>query len=90
MLFTKVTTDIQEVAKNIEEPAPSLVVLGQLKDAKEVFLVVEGNLISKIEIIKAPIILIGAFYCFNMTYPKGLHNLYMFLEYILLDKKPSK
>ena len=89
-MFNKVTVDINEVAKGMEEPAPSLIILGQLKDAKEVLLLVEGKLVTKIELIKAPIILLGAFYCFGMSYPKGLQNLYTFFECILLDQKPLK
>ena len=37
---------------------------------------------------ESPLVLLSAFYVYNMSYPKGLVSLYSFLEYILLDKKP--
>ena len=64
--------------------------VGQLGDVKEVFLVAESQIICKVDPNEAPLLLLGAFYAFNMAYPKGLETMYAFLEYILLSKKPSK
>ena len=74
----------------MEEAAPSLVVLGQLNKIEEVFLVAESQVMCKINPKEAPLLLLGAFYTFNMAYPNGLQTMYAFLEHILLSKKPKK
>ena len=84
------TCDLQNTVSSIEEAAPSLIVLGQLGEVKEVFLVAESQIICKINPNEAPILLLGAFYAFNMAYPKGLETMYTFLEHIQLSKKLSK
>ena len=81
---------MEKVAREIEEPAPTLLVVGQLNAVKEVFLVAEKQTLCNVKPVEAPLSLLSAFYSYNMNYPKGLESLYGFLEYAILDRKPSK
>ena len=74
----------------IEEPAPTLLVVGHLNMVKEVFLVAEKQILCNIKPVETPLSLLSAFYCYNMNYPKGLESLYGFFEYVILGNKPSK
>lgn len=74
----------------VEEPAPTLLIVGQLGSVKETFIVAETQLVCKVKPHEAPLALLAAFYCYNMSYPKGLETFYMFLDYIILDKRPKK
>ena len=74
----------------MEEAAPSLVVLGQPNKIEEVFLVAESQVMCKINPKEVPLLLLGAFYTFNMAYPNRIQTMYAFLEHILLSKKPKK
>ena len=47
-------------------------------------LVIDAKVLSEIPVDDAPIFLLAAFYTFNICYPVGCHNLYCFLEVILL------
>ena len=52
------------------------------------FLVAEKKIICTIvKFVEAPIALLAAYYVYNMSYPLGLHTFYIYLEYIILDKK---
>ena len=78
-----VTCDLQNIVSNMEEAAPPLIVLEQLGNVEEVFLVAESEIIRKINLTEAPLFLLGAFYAFSMAYPKGLETMYTFLEHNL-------
>lgn len=81
---------MEKVASEVDEPAPTLLVVGHLNAIKEVFLVAEKQILCNIKTIESPLSLLSAFYSYNMNYPKGLESLYGFLEYAILDKKPHK
>ena len=90
-LIFQVTSDLQKVAKDSENLEPSLLALGEKNSVKEIYLVAEKSVICKVKHIQeAPLVLLSAFYSYNMFYPKGTENFYAFLEYIILDKKPTK
>ena len=72
-------------------PQPMLVVRGSLSKPKDVFLVVEKNLLCKITNIKMGyLILLAGFFVFNMQYTTTLVNVYTFLECFFLDLKVPK
>ena len=56
----------------------------------EVYLVCEQVIISQIAGIEAPLLLLAAYYCYNMQYPKGLSSFFTLLEVKLCGIKPSK
>ena len=53
-------------------------------DPQQCFSVIDGKVLCEIPLDDAPIFLLAAFYTFNICYPVGCHNLYCFLEVILL------
>ena len=67
-----------------------LLVVGHLNAIQDVFLVAEKQKLCKIKANESPLSLLSAYYSYNMNYPKGLESLYGFLEYAILNKKPSK
>ena len=69
---------------------PPLIVKKKIGDEMEVFLVCEQSLVTQVEGLEAPIILLAAGYAFNMEYPKGLQSSCNLLEIPLLGLKPKK
>jgi len=57
---------------------------------KEVGVVVEKALLMKCSPVEAPVYLLAAYYAYNMKYPEGLDNFFLFLEYIALGKACPK
>lgn len=58
---------------------------------KETCLVVEKSVTTTMAPMEAPSVLLSAFYAYNMHYPEGCSNLYIFFEVCLLKrKKPAK
>ena len=85
------TVNTERAALEVPEPVPCILVVGQLDKINETFLVVEKKVICKAKaIILCPLLLLAAYYSYNMSYPAGLKTLYMFLEYVILDVKPKK
>ena len=74
----------------MKEPAPTILVLGQMGEIKEVLLVVEYQVVCRVKPREAPLCLLAAYYAYDMKYPKGLENFYTFLDIILLDKQTKK
>ena len=79
------------VSASIMEPAPTLIVTGHLcTDIKEVTVNAEKLKLFSTTALEAPLSLLAAYYAYNMSYPKGLQTFYTFLEYVILDKQPTK
>ena len=72
-------------------PHPSLIVreIPGGEDV-EIFLVCEQVIISKIAGMEAPLVLLAAYYSYNMHYPKGLNSFFTLLEVKLCGIKPRK
>ncbi len=72
-------------------PQPVIVVKGSLQNPKEAFLVADKIHICKIKFGNIPLVLMAAFYVFNVHYTPGCSNFYSFLEsYFLSVKLPKK
>ena len=56
---------------------------GSIKDA---FLAIKKEIIVKVDITNAILVLFGSFFIFNVNYPTGCTNLYILLESLLLNK----
>ena len=80
----QVASDVHDVANERQQKAPYVIVIGDHVDPQQCFLVIDGKVLSEIPVDDAPIFLLAAFYTFNVCYPVGCHNLYCFLEVILL------
>ena len=88
LLCQQVTINITQQVKTINQPTPTfLATMEGPGRVKEIYFVVEGTNLGKVEESKIPVSLLAAFYCFNMQYPKSLTPFYNFLEYVLLDTK---
>ena len=74
----------------LSQSHPSLVVKEMPGEKVEVFLVVEHMIISEIAGIEAPLLLLAAYYAYNMKYPKGLTSFFTLLEVKLCNIKPHK
>lgn len=82
--------NIESAAHKVPEAVPCILVVGQLSKINETFLVVEKQVICKVKPVLCPLMLLAAYYSYNMSYPTGLKTLYTFLEYVILDIKPKK
>ena len=72
-----------EVPKQ-QQKAPFAMVVGNHKSPKQTFLVMDGKVVCEIPVNDVPIFLLAAYYTFNICYPVGCHNLFCFLEIVLL------
>lgn len=69
---------------------PSIIVKEMPGEKVEVFLVCEQVIISEIAGMEAPLLLLAAYYSYNMQYPKGLSSFFTLLEVKLCGMKPRK
>ena len=70
---------------------PIILIKGTLTDFRDAYLVIEKDVICKVPIEEILMILLASYYVFDMKYPQGLTNLYMFLEnYFLGFKVPRE
>lgn len=54
---------------------------------KQCYLVTEKKIVSKLCTKSALFILFSSFYVFNINYPIGCYNFYIFFEHLFLKKK---
>ncbi len=81
---------VKETILVVPTAQPCIIVRGQL-DQIEAVLVIEKKLVTTFNPKEAPLLLLGAFYTFNMHYTEGCSNFYTFFEVVFLNKKkPSK
>lgn len=87
--------DIETV--KVPVPQPTLVVRGNLWEDKDTFLFVDKMLVCKLDYTDntVPLLLLAAFYVFNVEYMPGCVNVFQLLEaYILenflIEKKPTR
>ena len=82
---------IMEAVEAVPTAQPCIVVRGRLDGIKDTVLVVERKAVTTFPPCEAPLLLLGAFYCYNMHYTEGCKNLYSFFEVVFLKRnKPSK
>ncbi len=54
---------------------------------EQAFLVVDKVIVCECTPIEnIPLLLLSAFFCFNIHYPQGCNNFYAFMEYVFLNK----
>lgn len=59
-------------------------------EARQAFLVTDCQVVSEVNIMDIPLILMAAFFIFNICYPPGCGNFYAFLEVYTLGFDLSK
>ena len=90
ILYFRQSSDPAEVASQMEEMHPMLLVLGDLVDLDDLFIIAEKTVICRVSVQRATISLLACYFIFNMEYPVGLNNVYSVLEIVLLRMRPSK
>ena len=64
--------------------------LGTLQQPREVYIIAEQLVISKISSHSSDAALLSSFYMMNMQFPHGLSNFYTVLEILLLNQCPKR
>ena len=70
---------------------PYILVIGEPDSYTQCFLVTDGQIVFEIEKVQnIPLILLAAYFAFNIQYPDGCKNFYAFLEVVFLNVASSK
>ena len=88
--FPQGCTNITEVARCNENLAPYVLVIGDIQEPSQAFIVVDRQIVTEVNIIDIPLVLLAAFFVFNIHYPKGSNNFYTFMEAYTLGFSLSK
>ena len=83
-------SDPQQVAAELNQPQPLLVVEGTLESPKRCFIMAEETSVLQGEVTNAIAMLLASFFVFNIHYPPGLSNFYTVLEVFMLRQVPKK
>ena len=70
--------------------APTVIVKERLDGEVECAVVCEGRVLCVVPGVEVPLVVLSAYYAFNMEYPAGLKNLLTFLGIVLFDIVPKK
>ena len=73
-------TNVTEVAAGNENLAPYVLVVSDQQEAMQTFLIVDRQVVMEVQLENVPLILMSAFFVFNIHYPVGCSNFYAFLE----------
>jgi len=76
------------VVKENARLEPYIVVIG--KDTLHAYLVIDNRVIDEVSFVDLPIALMAAYFVFDICYPKGCNNFYMFLEIVVLKYSSEK
>ncbi len=92
MLFIVQEGDsLKDAVQDVPTAQPCIIIWGSLGKVKDAVLVVERKIVSSFPPNETPLVLVGAFYAFNMHYTERCKNLYSFLEVVFFKcKLPPK
>lgn len=77
-------TNIVAVARDSSNITPYILVSED--EQFQTFLVVDKTIICEVEVLNdIPFVLMSAFFVFNICYPKGCNNLFLFMEILTLN-----
>lgn len=85
-----VDADINKIAEGVSNPHPMIITIGTLQQPREVYIIAEQLVISKISSHSSAAALLSSFYVMNMQFPHGLSNFYTVLEILLLNQCPKR
>ena len=77
--------NVTTVVEDISNLTPYMLIVGNIGDATQAFLVAVKKIISDVKFDDLPFCLMAAFFVFNICYPKGCCNFYAFMEDVTLD-----
>ena len=90
-ITTQEGDSLRDAVKGAATAQPCVIIRGRLNSVKDAVLVVEKEAVTTFPPKQSPLILLSAFYAFNMHYTEGCKNLYSFFEVVFLKyKKPAK
>ena len=69
---------------------PYVLIMGTYQKPKQSFLIVDSHMVVEVNCEDIPLILMCAFFVFNICYTKGCNNFFLFLEYSLLNFRTKK
>ena len=69
-----------DVASDVGNVVPYILIIGRVEEANQAFLVVDKQIVMSVDIKQIPIILMSAFFVYNIHYPSGCSNFYSFME----------
>lgn len=88
MMYVQETLDTNTAVESKGQSEPYVLLIGSYKDPRQAFLVVDCFVVCEIKNIgNVPLALLSAYFVFNVCYPKGLNNVYTFLEHALFNLK---
>ena len=64
--------------------APYALIVGSWEEARQAFLTVDKQVIMEMDIKDVPLVLMSAFFVYNIHYPSGCSNFYTFMEVFTL------
>ena len=71
---------MKDAVEGVPTAQPCIVVRGTLNAIKDTVLVVERKVVTTFPPIDTPLVLLGAFYAYNMHYTEGCKNYTAFLK----------
>lgn len=69
---------------------PSVLIKEQISGSFNSYLIAENTLLCEVLVVEVPLLLLAAYYTFNVVYPHGLTSLFTFLGIYLCDLRPAK
>ena len=69
---------------------PYILIVGSPEDHQKAFLVVDAKVVMEIDIPSIPLVLMAAFFIFDICYTPACFNFYSFMEVIVMDYSINK
>ena len=73
-------SNITSVAAENGNLSPYILIVGDYLEPRQAFLVTDRQVVSEVNIVDIPLVLMAAFFIFNICYPPSCGNFYAFLE----------
>lgn len=77
---------INEAALLPKQATPCLLLRGK----RQMFLAIDKVPVMEVDVTEGPLALLAAHYVFNIRYPVGLESVYTFLEFLFMNRTPTK
>ena len=80
---------MESIAREKGQLQPYILATGDINHHGQLFLIVDQQIVCEVEISQVPLILISAYFVYNICYIKGCNNFYSFFEYFFLKSEKS-
>ena len=71
-------TNVESIAQMKKQLQPYLLVTGDINEPDQVFLVVDCQVIGEVELKNLTLVLLAAYFVYNICYAKGCNNFFLF------------